>query len=166
MSACRLDLGADRLWKSPSMLLAMDQKCYRAGEGQVGKRPIGSTHSRLLETRCFWPLSRSPCSHPDQVFRVLTSLSLVMRMHSLLQAQPDLLRTWSSAFPQDLACLHCAHSSYPHLNSGLFPLLPCPCSGHRNHFCSPFCDRPGLCHGPLSSGGARGVGWLAKSREA
>lgn len=122
----------------------------------------------LLETEiCLWPLPRppisSPCSHPEQVFRVLASLALGIRMDSPLQAQPDLSGSWCSVFPSILyACIVLIPLSSS--NSRLSSLLSFPCSGHRNHSCPSFSDSRGLCLGPLSPGGALGFGWLVKSR--
>lgn len=164
VSACKLDLGADRFWKAPSMLLAIDQKCYRGTRRERGQLAAASP--------AFWKqdLSLTPSQAPCFV-PMLSSRPSIQGPGLAVSGDENAQSSASPARPvKDLVlCIppaSCAHSSYPHLNSALFPLLSCLCSGHRNHFCSPFCDRPGLCHGSLSLGGARGFGWLAKSREA
>lgn len=93
----RLDLGSDTLWKAPNMLLAWPwtQRSYSGEEAQGGKRgghlaeptpPSGNRDLPLAPSQAPFP---SPCSHPDQVFRVLASLSLGIEMNSPLQAQPE-----------------------------------------------------------------------------
>ena len=61
---------------------------------------------------CVWPIPRppiaSPCSHPDQVFRVLALLSLGI---------------WGFVFP---SILHCAHCSIPTWTQGCSPFFPLP----------------------------------------
>lgn len=133
-SVAGLTLGGIHSGKSPVCSLpghgpreAIAQESDKAGKGASWQHP-----PILLETEiCLCPLPRppvlSPCSHPDQVFRVLASLSLGIRMDSqfsISTARPakDLVL----CVPPYLTCLHCAHSSYPYLNSDCPPFFPIP----------------------------------------
>lgn len=130
---CRgLDLGSNTLWKAPNMIPAWPWTQSSYSEDKAGKGASWQHPPILLETEiCLCPLPRppvlSPCSHPDQVFRVLASLSLGIRMDSqfsISTARPakDLVL----CVPPYLTCLHCAHSSYPYLNSDCPPFFPIP----------------------------------------
>ena len=102
----RLDLGSDTLWKAPSMLLAwpQTQRSYRGEEGEAGKGrqlaalapPSGNGDLPLAPSQAPFP---SPCSHPDQVFRVLASLSLGIGMNSPSADPARPKGIWSSVSP-------------------------------------------------------------------
>ena len=59
----------------------------KGGQLAAPAPPSGNGDLPLAPSQAPFP---SPCSHPDQVFRVLASLSLGIGMNSPLQAQPDL----------------------------------------------------------------------------
>lgn len=131
------------------MLLAWPwiQRSCSGEEGQGSKGgqlagptpPSGNRDLPLAPSQAPFP---SSCSHPDQVFRVLASLSLGMDGNEQSSASPARpIRDLVLCVPQHLTCLHCAHCSYPHLKSRLSSLLSSPYMGHRNHSCSSFCDR-------------------------
>lgn len=143
------------------------QRSCSGGEGQ-GRKGVGGSWQHppiLLETELsLWPCPRphfsSPCSHPDQVFRFLASLSWDgNEQSSASPARP--VRDLVLCVPQHLTCQHYAPSSQPHPNSRVSSFPSLPCIGHRNHSCpysvsfiylrpfsSLFSDSPGLCHGP------------------
>lgn len=103
-----LTLGLIHFGKPPCLAMDLEKlQCRRRTRRERGS--VGSTHPSFWKQICLWPLPRppisSPRSHPDQVFRVLASLSLRMRTGSPLQAQPDLL-DWSSVSSSILhACI-------------------------------------------------------------
>lgn len=59
----------------------------KGGQLAAPTPPSGNGDLPLAPSQAPFP---SPCSHPDQVFRVLASLSLGIGMNSPQQAQPDL----------------------------------------------------------------------------
>lgn len=143
-----------------SCLATNPEKLQHKRGARRERGPVGNTHPS------FWKQSSGP--FPGPLFLPLLSSrpsiqgpGLIVfgdenRQSSASPARP--VRALVLCVPQHLMCLHCAHSSYPHLNSKVSSLLSSPCSEHRNHSCPLFSDSPGLCHGPLSPAGDKALG--------
>ena len=79
----------------------------KGGQLAAPAPPSGNGDLPLAPSQAPFP---SPCSHPDQVFRVLASLSLGIGMNSPSADPARPKGIWSSVSP---STLHCVHSSYP-----------------------------------------------------